>query len=128
MGTVGTDPWLEAFAAALTAADLDPGPVRIVVRHRIVDGPAWTVRVDQGGITVARADDTDDTDDNSNDDADVTFTWQADDAAAVAAGELGPLVPFQAGRLRVGGDLSRLSEAAELFARLPRVGAGSGRA
>jgi len=31
-------------------------------------------------------------------------------------------VPFQAGRLRVGGDLTRLTEVAALFARFPPVG------
>lgn len=106
--TVGSDPWLLAFAAAV--ADVDPGEVRIAVRHEIVDGPAWVVRAGDGGVTITR-----------DDEADVTFTWRRDDAEAVARGELAALVPFQAGRLRVGGDLRRLSEAADLFARLPGV-------
>jgi alkyl sulfatase BDS1-like metallo-beta-lactamase superfamily hydrolase len=111
MVSVGSDPWLEAFAAAV--AGIDAGDLRITVRHRIVDGPAWVVRAADGGVSVGRGDD--------DGDADVTFTWSADDAEAVARGELGALVPFQAGRLRIGGDLDRLREAAALFERFPSV-------
>lgn len=124
VGTIGTDSWLEAFAAALADADLDTGDVRIAVRHQIVDGPSWVVQVDDDGVTVTRGKTDDDDVDAA---ADVTFTWQADDAAKVAEGEGSPLAPFQAGRLRVGGDLSRLADAAALFARLPKV-PGGGRA
>ena len=45
----------------------------------------------------------------------------ADDVAAVATGTTAPLAVFQAGRLRVGGDLRRLTDATELFARFPGV-------
>ena len=54
-----------------------------------------------------------------DDDADLTFHWQHDAGEAVAQGEHGPLVAFQAGRLRIGGDLTRLTEVAGLFARFP---------
>jgi hypothetical protein len=108
MSTVGSDPWLARFAAAV--ADVDPGDVRITVRHSIVDGPSWVVRAADDGVSVGR-----------DGEADVTFTWLAADAAAVAQGAIGALVPFQAGRLRVGGDLNRLRAAADLFARLPRA-------
>jgi hypothetical protein len=124
MSGVGSDQWIERFAAAV--ADLDPGATRITVLHRIVDGPAWLVRVGDGGIAVERVDAADTAD--TADTADVSFTWQQADAEAVADGAMSALVPFQAGRLRVGGDLHRLSEAAALFARFPAIAGGGGRA
>lgn len=117
MVTLGSDGWVAAFAAAV--ADVDAGDVRIAVRHQIIDGPSWVVRAADGRVTVERDDA--DTDTGADADADVTFTWSADDAAAVARGDLPALAPFQAGRLRIGGDLHRLREASELFGRLPRV-------
>jgi alkyl sulfatase BDS1-like metallo-beta-lactamase superfamily hydrolase len=115
MSDVGSDRWIDRFATAV--AGLDAGDTRIAVLHRIVDGPAWVVSVDEAGVAVARAE--------PDAPADVTFTWQRTDAEAVAAGEVSALVPFQAGRLRIGGDLTRLAEAADLFTRFPTVGAGA---
>lgn len=111
MSEVGSDAWLERYASAV--ATMAPGDARISVRHRIDGGPTWVLRVDERGVTVDRADD--------STAADVTFTWQRADAEAVARGQASPLDAFQAGRLRVGGDLHRLAEVAGLFAAFPAV-------
>jgi alkyl sulfatase BDS1-like metallo-beta-lactamase superfamily hydrolase len=106
---IGSDAWIEAFAAAVRHIDAGPGEVRVL--HRVVDGPAWLVATVDGHVCVERAE--------PDDGADVTFTWERDDAEAVARGHITALTPFQAGRLRVGGDLRRLVEVADRFARLP---------
>ena len=113
MSEVGSDEWIERFASAV--GDVDPGAVPITVLHRIADGPSWVLRADATGVSVAAVDD------GSPPDADVTFTWQRADADAVARGEVSALVAFQAGRLRVGGDLTRLGAVTDLFSRFPAV-------
>lgn len=115
MPEVGSPAWIDAFAAAV--ATVDPGDAEVSVLHRIVDGPSWLLRTGDGRVAVEAA--------SPDADADITFTWQRDDAEAVARGELGPLVPFQAGRLRVGGDLTLLTEVAALFAQFPAVTVGA---
>jgi putative sterol carrier protein len=111
MPELGSEAWVDAFNAAV--CDLDPGSLELSVLHTVDGGPAWLITVADGTVGVDQAD--------PDDDADLTFHWQHDDAVAVARGEHGPLVAFQAGRLKVGGDLTRLTEAAELFARFPPV-------
>jgi hypothetical protein len=111
MPTIATPEWVARFDEAV--ADIDVGDLDVTVLHRIVDGGAWRITTSGGRASVAIA--------AHDEPADLTFTWAADDAAAVARGEYGPLVPFQAGRLRVGGDLTRLSQVAALFARFPAV-------
>lgn len=111
MPEIGSDAWIDAFSAAV--AGLEAAGVEITVLHRIDGGPAWRVTAAGGALRVERAEPTED--------ADLVFTWQPADARAVARGELAPLAPFQAGRLRVGGDLTRLTEVARLFARFPAV-------
>ena len=111
MPEIGSDGWIDAFAAAV--AEVDGGDISISVRHRLSDGPAWLVVIDEGRVSVRRA--------AGDEPADVTFLWQRADAEAVASGDISPLSAFQAGRLRVGGDLNRLAEAADLFARFPAV-------
>jgi hypothetical protein len=93
---------------------VDAGPIEVDVLHRLTGGAAWRISAAGGRVrvTVAAPDEA----------ADLTFTWEPDDAEAVARGDYGPLVPFQAGRLRVGGDLTRLAEVADLFARFPAIG------
>jgi hypothetical protein len=113
MAEIGTDDWIEAFDAAI--ADLDAGEAEVTVLHRIVGGPAWTVAASRGRVGVEPAG----TGDNTA--ADLVFTWQRADAEAVARGDVSPLEAFQAGRLKIGGDLTRLTEVAALFARFPRV-------
>jgi alkyl sulfatase BDS1-like metallo-beta-lactamase superfamily hydrolase len=112
MPEIGSDAWIEAFNAAV--AGFDPGDEHVAVLHRIEGGPAWLVTVGGGSVAAVPVGD-------RTDDADITFTWQHADAEAVARGDASPLEPFQAGRLRIGGDLTRLTEVAGLFARLPSV-------
>jgi hypothetical protein len=117
MPEIGSAAWIEAFDAAV--AGVDPGDLEVTVVHRIAGGPAWRVVVGGGSITVEAA-----TVDGDARTADLRFTWQRADAEAVARGELAPLEAFQAGRLTVGGDLTRLPEVASLFSRFPVVPAG----
>ena len=113
MPEVGSDEWVAAFDLAVEGVAAADRAVR--VEHRIDGGPAWVVDAGPDGVRVRRAD--------PDHAADLTFTWERADADAVARGELAPLAAFQAGRLRIGGDLRRLSEVADLFARLPAMGA-----
>lgn len=103
--------WVEQFDRAVAA--VDTGDVEVTVLHRIDAGGAWLVTLSGGRARVTVAD--------PDAPADLSFTWQRDDAEAVARGEYGPLVPFAAGRLRVGGDLTRLGEVREVLARFPAV-------
>ena len=114
MPQIATPDWVARFDQAV--AGVDPGAVEVTVLHRIDGGGAWRITAADGRVRVAVA--------GPDDPADLTFTWDAADAAAVARGDHGPLVPFQAGRLRVGGDLTRLAEVAELFARFPALDGG----
>ena len=109
MAELGAPDWIDALARSVDG--LDAGGVEVTVRHRIEGGPSWVVAADGRRVTARPA-----ADDEA---ADVTLTWQADDAAAVAAGEASALTVFQAGRLRIGGDLRRLNDAASLFGRFP---------
>ena len=113
MAELGSPPWLDALARSV--AGLDAGGSVLTVRHRIVGGPAWLVVADGRTVEVRAAAD--------DEGGDVTFTWQADDAAAVAAGTTSVLAVFGTGRLRVGGDLRRLADATALFAGFPGVAA-----
>ena len=112
MPTIATPEWVARFDEVL--APVDAGDADVTVLHRIAGGAAWRITVAGGRARAAVAE--------PDEAADLTFTWEAADAEAVARGDYGPLVPFQAGRLRVGGDLTRLSEVAALFARFPAVG------
>lgn len=115
MSELGSDAWIAAFDQAV--AVIDPGAATVRVLHRVDDGPAWLVTVDDGRVRVGRAA----RPAASTAVADVTFTWERQAAEAVARGQLAPLTAFQDGRLRIGGDLRRLPEVAELFARFPAV-------
>ena len=112
MPAIATPDWVARFDRAV--AGVDAGTVEVDVLHRLAGGAAWRISAAEGRVRVAAA--------APDEPADITFTWEADDAEAVARGDYGPLVPFQAGRLRIGGDLTRLAEVAELFARFPPVG------
>ena len=109
----GSPAWIEGLARSVAALDADG--TTIAVRHRIEGGPAWLVVADGRAVEVRAAGD--------EDEGDVTFTWQPDDAAAVAAGTTTVLAVFGTGRLRVGGDLRRLADATALFARFPGTAA-----
>ena len=79
------------------ASDLD-----LTVQQVVDDGDGevtWYVRLRGGEVAVrpGRADD-----------ADVTFTQDRATARAIADGELSAQAAFMAGRLRTGGDLTRL--------------------
>lgn len=113
MAELGSPPWVDALSRSV--GGVDAGGSVITVRHRIAGGPAWLVVADGHAVEVRVATD--------DDEGDVTFTWQADDAAAVAAGTTTVLAVFGTGRLRVGGDLRRLADATALFARFPGLAA-----
>ncbi|MGE3621694.1 MAG: SCP2 sterol-binding domain-containing protein [Acidimicrobiia bacterium] len=70
---------------------------------------AYVIRIDREGVTVrpGRAAD-----------ADVTFTQDRATAAAVQAGTLSAQAAFMAGRIRLGGDLGRLTGDARTLAAL----------
>ena len=87
---IATPAWVARFDEAL--ADVDVGDAQVTVLHRIAGGTAWRITAADGRARVAVA--------GPDEPADLTFTWEADDAEAVARGDYGPLVPFQAGRLR----------------------------
>ena len=110
---LGSPAWIEALGASLDG--LDAGGVAVTVVHRIEGGAAWTIVAD-GTTVTSRAATPDET-------GDVSFTWQPDDAQAVASGATTVLTVFGTGRLRVGGDLRRLAEATALFARFPGTAA-----
>ena len=58
---------------------------------------------------------------------DVTFSQDTATAAAIGAGELSAQTAFIDGRLRVRGDVGRLTEVADLLGRLPAITVVGGR-
>ena len=109
MPEIGSPPWIAALARSVDG--LDAEGVTLTVVHRVEGGPSWVVAADGRRVTVRAA--------AAGETGDISFTWQPDDAAAVAAGRAAVLTIFGTGRLRVGGDLRRLAEATALFARFP---------
>ena len=95
-----SDPWIDALAAAAASADV--GSVATLAIRQVVEDVAWTVRVGDGRVSVDRGED-----------ADLTLTTDRGTAAALVRGELATQDAFAAGRLRLGGDLSRLLTAAD---------------
>lgn len=94
-----SEAWVDALTAAAASAAVDPA-LTLAVRQ-VVDDVSWTVRVAGGRVSVDR-----------EVDADLTLTTDRATAAALARGELATQDAFAAGRLRLGGDLSRLLTAA----------------
>jgi alkyl sulfatase BDS1-like metallo-beta-lactamase superfamily hydrolase len=113
MAEIGSPTWVDELARSV--ADVDPEGVAVTVVHRIDGGPGWVVVADGTAVDARPAAD--------GEAGDVSFTWQRADAEAVAAGTTTVLAVFQAGRLRVGGDLRRLADATALFSRFPGVAA-----
>lgn len=94
-----SDEWVDALAAAAASASVAED-AELSVRQ-VVDDAAWTVRVAGGRIAVDR-----------DATADVTLTTDRATAAALVRGELATQDAFAAGRLRLGGDLTKLLDAA----------------
>ena len=99
--------WIADLDAAAGAASA-PADLRLVVQQVVVDGSgselaSYAVRVGDGRVRVepGRAPD-----------ADVTFTADRTTAAAIARGERAAQQAFLDGALRVGGDLTRVLDAA----------------
>ena len=113
MPVIGSPAWVEALARSVAA--VDPHGVAITVVHRIEGGAGWVIAADGQTVDARPA--------AEGETGDVSFTWQGPDAEAVAAGTTTVLTVFQAGRLRVGGDLRRLAEATALFTRFPGIAA-----
>ena len=112
-----SDEWLRALEAAARAAQVGPVDGPLVIQQVVTDGGSevgYVIRVTADGVTVERG---------HADDADVTFTLDRATAEAVHRGELSAQVAFMNGRLRVGGDLARLTaEARELTSMAERFG------
>jgi len=92
------------------AADLD-----LTVQQVVSDGDdevTWFVRLRRGEVAIRAG---------RAEDADVTFTQDRATARAIADGELSAQAAFMAGRLRTGGDLTRLLAHREALADLDDV-------
>lgn len=109
-----SDAWFDELAAAAAEASVDP-TLSLVVQQVVVDGDrevAWTVRVQDGRIEVARG---------RVPDADLSLTQDRATAAAIARGELSAQAAFLAGRLRIGGAVHQLTGQAAALAALEDV-------
>lgn len=100
-----SDEWVDALAARLATQAIDP-ELAVAVRQ-VVDDVAWTVRVAGGRVSVDR-----------DPAADVTLTTDRATAEALVAGELAAQDALAAGRLRIGGDLTKLLGASQVLAAL----------
>ena len=101
-----TDEWFTALAER--AAGLQPDPAFRLRLRQVVDGESWVVTIADGAVVVERGEGA----------AEVTLTTDRATAAAMAAGELSAQDAMAAGRLRLGGDLSALLEAAPVLDQL----------
>ncbi|MCU1378591.1 MAG: hypothetical protein JWN29_1574 [Acidimicrobiales bacterium] len=106
-----SDEWVEALAAAAATAEVDPAATLAV--RQVVDDVSWTVRVAGGQVTIDR-----------DDSADLTIATDRATAEALVRGDLAIQDAFAAGRLRLGGDLSKLLAAANGLAGLDAAYAG----
>ena len=97
--------WVAALAEAAGTAAVDQ-EVRLTVRQ-VVDGVGWTIRVEDGRVTV-----------EDSAEADVTFLADRPTAQALVRGELGAQDALLVGRLRVRGDVAALLRAAPALAAL----------
>lgn len=115
---VGSDAWIEAFASAVeSAGDEAVVSERIVVQQELSDtGRSWHVVVGGSRTEVVAG---------RHPAPDVTFTQDTATAAAINAGELSAQQAFMDGRLRVGGAVGRLVDAATALAALPSVPASA---
>ena len=89
--------------------------VRLRIQQVVRDGAddrCYTVRVDDGQVTVAAGRDPA---------ADVTLTEDTGTAGALARGEMGPQEAFMTGRIRVAGDIPALMACYEALAGLGEV-------
>jgi predicted lipid carrier protein YhbT len=110
---VGSDAWIEAFAARAAGSTPAATSRRLVVQQEVTDsGAAWFVVVGDGAVVVERG---------HHPEPDVTFSQDAATAAAVNAGTLPAQQAFIEGRLRVRGSVERLVDAAAALAALPAV-------
>jgi predicted lipid carrier protein YhbT len=100
-----SDEWIEALADA--AAELSVDPALTLAVQQVVEDVAWTVRVAGGRVSVDR-----------DDHADVTVATDRATAAALVGGDLATQDAFAAGRLRLGGDLTKLLASADGLAGL----------
>jgi SCP-2 sterol transfer family len=98
-----TPGWLEAMSAAAGGAAVPVIEPTIVVQQVVIDAEGaevtWWLALG-GGIIVLRA--------GRAEDPTVTFTQDAETAAAINRGELSAQAAFMTGRLRVNGDVQVL--------------------
>lgn len=100
-----SEAWIDALADRLAARSVDPA-LEVAVRQ-VVDDVSWTVRVTAGRVRLDR-----------DPAADVTLTTDRATAEALVAGELAAQDALAAGRLRIGGDLTKLLGASQVIAGL----------
>lgn len=98
--------WFDELSAR--AASLRTDDALRLSLHQVVDGERWTVLVADGRVRVERG----------QNEADVTLTTDRDTAEAMTAGSLTAQDAMAAGRLRLGGDLSKLLLAAPVLSAL----------
>lgn len=113
MVQVGSGEWVAAFAAAAEGVAVDPA-ASVVVQQELTDtGDAWHVVVAGGRVAVHPG---------RHPDPDVTFSQDLATATEVATGRLSAQLAFAEGRLRVRGDVARLTgPAAAALAALGEV-------
>ena len=108
-----SDAWLrELEACARRAGIVAPGEALTVQQVVIEDDgseTAYSIRIDEHGVDLSPG---------RVDDPDVVFTLDRPAAEAIHRGELSAQIAFMDGRLRVGGDLGRLTRDARALAGL----------
>jgi putative sterol carrier protein len=97
--------WIEDMNRAVSTSPAlrqATSAVSLTVQQVVRDGDqehCYVVRIDHGTVTVEAG---------RAPEADITVTEDAETAAALAKGDLTPQAAFMVGRIRVGGDMSRL--------------------
>lgn len=112
MPVVGSDEWIAAFEAVVADAGAcdDAG---LVVQQELTDtGATWHVVVSDGGARVATG---------RHPRPDVTFSQDLATATAINSGDLSAQQAFIDGRLRVRGDVGRLTSAVAALSAFPPV-------
>lgn len=112
MPVVGSDAWIAAFEAVVVDAGASNDEALVVQQELTDTGAAWYVVVSAGGARVAPG---------RHPAPDVTFSQDLATATAVNRGDLSAQQAFIDGRLRVRGDVGRLTNAVAALSAFPPV-------